>query len=384
MMTDTLADVLSVMLRDHCRIEDGLEHLDRWLAARRPARAIEVAILDLDGSATVRARGLGAKRHVVAQVQREVRDCVPKGMPVIDSGTRDEMMIVAPDDARRGLRDVCEAIRLRIRNTEFSLPGTPETAQLTVSIGVTSVSEARSAEQLLNLGRQALAQAKARRDCVVEASADPGIPVEVHVPEILAADLARNGADLVDAVNRGIRTLQEKHEPMWYWVAEQGGAVTGIVPRLGYTVEDTLIGTAALTYFELLISQISVEAAAQAAEASGARLVLRIQPHPSEALAAEYLPGEWVVATPSADGSGPVAGSIFQRIENARRAQWPTHAATVHLATATMDTLRRISERRGRSVEELLAEALLLETDRTLITYSGVLAEGRPAVMSAR
>lgn len=375
-MSDSLTDVLNVMTRDHCRIEAGLQDLDRQIAAGAIPGPVEVAVLDLDGSAAVRAQGLAAKRHVVGQFQRLVREVIPAEAAVVDSGTRDEMMIVLPVEECRGLLGVVEDIRVRIRETAFELPGSAGSVRLTTSVGVAGASVARSAEQLLVLGREALALAKTRRDCVAQVPTGPGVLMTANVPgELLAGPLAR-GVTVYDRVSRGIRFLQEKHEPMWYWVADQGQASTGFIPRLGYAPDEAAVGTAALRFFELLIAQISMEAAAQAVEASGSRLAFWALDGParmeSALLVARYLPGEWIAACPvaAAPDDDPEQTNVFTRIHRARRNDPDVSPCSVTLPPSMAGALGRISARRGRSIGDLLAEALLLEADRARIEES--------------
>jgi GGDEF domain-containing protein len=389
-MSDSLADVLSVMVRDHCRIEAGLRDLDRWIAAGAITGPVEVAVLDLDGSAAVRAQGLAAKRHVVGQFQRLVRATAPAGASVIDSGTRDEMMIVLPVEGRRTLLAIADGIRVQIREAAFELPGSSGTVRLTTSVGVAAVSAARSAEQLLTLGREALALAKTRRDCIAQALSGTGIPMTVNVPvKLLASPLVR-GTTVEDVVSRGIRVLQEKHEPMWYWVAGQGKADTGIIPRLGYAVDEVAVGTAAVRFFELLVSQISMEAASRAVEAAGTRLSFHTLDtaarQENALLVAKYLPGEWITACPATAvlDNDPPATNVFRRIDQARRSDPDVSTCSVTLLPSMVEVLGRISVRRGRSIGDLLTEALLLEDDRVRIGESTegprslVASEGMP------
>jgi GGDEF domain-containing protein len=389
-MSDSLADVLSVMVRDHCRIEAGLRDLDQWISDDAIPGPVEVAVFDLDGSAAVRAQGLAAKRHVVGQFQRLVRATAPAGASVIDSGTRDEMVIVLPVEGRRSLLAIADELRVQIREAVFELPGSSETVRLTTSVGVAAVPAARSAEQLLALGREALALAKTQRDCVAQAPSGTGIPMTVNVPVKLLASPLAHGTTVEDMVSRGIRFLQEKHEPMWYWVAGQGKADTGIIPRLEYAVDAVAVETAAARFFELLISQISMEAASLTVEADGPRLAYHVLDaaarQENALLVARYLPGEWIAACPAAAGldDDPSAASIFRRINQARRSDPDVSTCPVTLLPSMVQVLGRISARRGRSIEDLLTEALLLEADRVRIGESTerprrlVLSEGMP------
>jgi GGDEF domain-containing protein len=364
MTTESLGDVLSVMLRDHIRIEAGMADLQQWLTQGGPAGQVEVAVLDLDGSAAVRARGLAAKRHLVGQFQHLIRTIAPPGAIVLDSGTRDEMIVVHRGG---GLLAAADHMRSRVRQADFTLPD-GEGVRLTTSVGFVTVPAARSAEQLAALARAGLTRAKALRDCVCVAPPDTAISVDVAVPAGLLAD----GTAIGDLASRGIRTIREKHGPMWYWVAEQGRADRGIIPCLDYTVDPASAGTAAVRFFELLIAQISMEAAVAAVEAAGTRLAFRaaLSPDPpgDAELAAQYLPGEWIgaflVAAPWR------AGDTFARIQQARqtaaRAMRDTVVRPVPLQPGDVAALTRIGVRRGRTAGDLLAEALQLEADRAL------------------
>ena len=354
-MTEQLTDVLNVMRHDSARIERGLIRLQREIQSF-PER-VGVASLDLDGSAAVRARGLAAKRSLVARLQEEVKAAVPAGAVIVDSGTRDEVAVALPGFDPARTRRFAEALRTHIKETDFTLDG--ETVRLTTSIGVADVSGIASAEEMIERGQESLALAKSARDCVAEAPMTTGVPIECTMPEHVLAALLRDGEPLGDVLRRGIRTLQEKHRPMWYWVAEHGGVVT----EPGDPASDP--------FFDLLVSQIRLEDAVTRAEAAGTSFVFRTSSEPpgGQEFAVRYLPGEWVVAEPA---TTLIRGNVFLRVQRARERRRGVPApVAITLRRHTVDALNGLCRHRGRELPDLLTEAATLEADRIVVGDRG-------------
>lgn len=210
-MTSDVLAVTAVMARDAARIEGGLARLGTVLAGER--RPVGAAMLDVDGSAAVRQKGLPAKRSLVLALQRLVRArCLTGRATVIDSGTRDEILVLMPGENSDGCTRRAEELLTVIRACPFRSEFWDGDLHVTASIGATLLDPAFPPEAAFAAARAALAVAKENRDCV-RFAVDETRPVAVPAPRLTASDI-----QLADAVTRGLRRAEEKYGPMWYWL----------------------------------------------------------------------------------------------------------------------------------------------------------------------
>jgi GGDEF domain-containing protein len=190
---DVLA-VTAVMARDAARLETGLARLGTVLAAE--SKPIGAVMLDVDGSAAVRQKGLPAKRALVLALQRLVRTEFPAGRgTVIDSGTRDEILVLMPGETSSGCTQRAADLLTAIRSHPFRSEFWQDDLYVTASLGATLLDPALPPD-----------------DCVRFAADDAR---RVAVP---AAHLEASGIQLAEAVTRGVRRVEEKYGPMWYWL----------------------------------------------------------------------------------------------------------------------------------------------------------------------
>jgi GGDEF domain-containing protein len=309
-MPEDLAQVLKVMAADSVRVETGLGWLKRWLAGH-PAEA-GLMLLDLDGSAAVRAHGLPAKQHLVSQVQQVVNRSAPGDALVIDSGSRDEMLIALPQAGWGRLQASAEAVRHRIRREPFRVCGLRDPVWISASLGIARVPAGASAERGLELAREGLTLAKRQRDCVCRAPEAADAEVMVSAPWGALQVLDAHGVDLADAVRQGVRYLREKYEPMWYWLC----GVPGQLPSpaaVGRRIGDT----PAEQFFWILVAQVLAESQGRETEVTGAALA--------------------------------VGGAIQEKVT---------------LAPGTVQAIDRICLRRKRAKADLLAQAVRLTAIR--------------------
>jgi GGDEF domain-containing protein len=207
---DVLA-VTAVMARDAARLETGLARLGTVLAAE--SKPIGAVMLDVDGSAAVRQKGLPAKRALVLALQRLVRTEFPAGRgTVIDSGTRDEILVLMPGETSSGCTQRAADLLTAIRSHPFRSEFWQDDLYVTASLGATLLDPALPPDVAFAAARAALAAAKKDRDCVRFAADDAR---RVAVP---AAHLEASGIQLAEAVTRGVRRVEEKYGPMWYWL----------------------------------------------------------------------------------------------------------------------------------------------------------------------
>jgi GGDEF domain-containing protein len=207
---DVLA-VTAVMARDAARLETGLAKLGTLLAAADgPTGAV---MLDLDGSAAVRQKGLSAKRSLVLALQSLVRAEFPAERgTVIDSGTRDEILVLMPGETGSGCTRRAADLLTAIRSHPFRGEFWGGDIYLTASLGVTLLDPALPPDVAFAAARAALAAAKKDRDCVRYAN-DDAQPVAVPTAHPDVSDI-----ELAEAVTRGVRRAEEKYGPMWYWL----------------------------------------------------------------------------------------------------------------------------------------------------------------------
>ena len=210
MSTDVLA-VTAVMAKDAARLETGLALLGARLAgANGPTGAV---MLDVDGSAAIREKGLPAKRALVHDLQTLVRGQVPAGHgTVIDSGTRDEILVLLPGQTAAGCTRYASDLLAAIRAKPFRSRYWDGDLHVTASVGATLLDPGQLPDIAFATARAALAVAKRDRNCVRFAS-DDARPVPVPVSEVGVSD-----AELAEAVTRGVRRAEEKYGPMWYWL----------------------------------------------------------------------------------------------------------------------------------------------------------------------
>lgn len=210
MTTDLLA-VTAVMAQDAARLETGLRLLGACLgAADAPVGA---AMLDVDGSAEIRRTGLPAKRALVTELQALVRAAVPSDRGVVvDSGTRDEILVLMPGGTPAGVTaraaDLLDAIRAHPFRSEYW----DGDLHVTASIGATLLDPGSPPNVAFATARAALALAKRDRDCV---RFGEDVPVAVPVP----VDAPGTDLELGEAVTRGLRRAEEKYGPMWFWLS---------------------------------------------------------------------------------------------------------------------------------------------------------------------
>lgn len=210
MHTDVLA-VTAVMARDAARLETGLARLGAVLAAVDvPVGAV---LLDVDGSAAVRQRGLPAKRALVIDLQRMVRSEFRAGRgTVIDSGTRDEILVLMPGETAEGCTGRAAGLLTTIRSHPFRSEFWDDELHVTASLGATMLDPALPPDVAFATARAALAVAKKDRNCV-RFAVDEARPVSVPAVRPEAGDL-----ELAEAITRGVRRAEEKYGPMWHWL----------------------------------------------------------------------------------------------------------------------------------------------------------------------
>lgn len=306
MTTDVLA-VTAVMAKDAARLETGLALLGARLAgAGGPVGAF---MLDVDGSAAIRQKGLPAKRALVGELQHLVRTVIPaeRGL-VIDSGTRDEILVVLPGptaaDCTRQATELLAAIRAHPFRSEYW----DGDLHVTASIGATLLDPQLPPDVAFATARAALAVAKKDRDCV-RFAADDAEPVPVPATSPDASDI-----ELAEAVTRGVRRAEEKYGPMWYWLSG-----TAQIPDDALRQAAT-VGTDHDVVFLALVAEIRAES-----------------------------------------GTSAVKGHALARYEVAR----PASVRHVALGAWTRGTLRRLCDELGVSQDHVLHEALrLADIDR--------------------
>lgn len=210
-MTSDVLAVTAVMARDAARIESGLARLGTVLASER--EPVGAAMLDVDGSAAVRQKGLPAKRSLVLALQRLVRArCLAGRATVVDSGTRDEILVLMPGETSGGCTRRAEELLRAIRSCPFRSEFWDGGLYVTASIGATLLDPALPPDVAFAITRAALAVAKKNRDCV-RFAVDDTRPVAVPAPHHTASDI-----QLAEAATRGLRRMEEKYGPMWYWL----------------------------------------------------------------------------------------------------------------------------------------------------------------------
>jgi diguanylate cyclase (GGDEF)-like protein len=134
--------------------------------SHRTGDPVSVILLDLDGFKQVNdTRGHGCGDQVLAQVGRALR----RDLRTSDTKCRyggDEFLVVLPETAAAGARQVAEAVRLSIGKLEVAWGG--ETVRLTASVGVATAGEQEvDVEDLVARADGALYSAKrAGRNCV--------------------------------------------------------------------------------------------------------------------------------------------------------------------------------------------------------------------------
>lgn len=115
-----------------------LQRVEQALAQhRRNARPLSLALLDLDEFKTVNDReghpiGDAVLQHIAAEIAQSVR-----ATDMLARLGGEEFGLLMPETGHEGARELCERIRRRIE--EMELPMTFEIRNLTVSIGLTTV-----------------------------------------------------------------------------------------------------------------------------------------------------------------------------------------------------------------------------------------------------
>lgn len=210
-MTRDVLAVTAVMARDAARLESGLARLGTVLAGE--GRPVGAAMLDIDGSAAIRQKGLPAKRSLVLALQRLVRGKFPTGRgTVIDSGTRDEILVLMPGETSGSCTRRAEDLLTAIRACPFRSEFWDGDLHVTASLGATLLDPAFPPDVAFAVARAALAVAKKERDCV-RFAVDDTRPFAVPAAHLAASDI-----QLAEAVTRGLRRAEEKYGPMWYWL----------------------------------------------------------------------------------------------------------------------------------------------------------------------
>jgi GGDEF domain-containing protein len=379
MTNDGPTDNLRRILVDGLRIRAGERLVDEKIAAGSLPGPVTIIMVDLDSSATVRARGIEAKIALVRESRDRVRAQVPGGGLVIDSGTRDETYVVMSETGDDRGRTVAEALRKAVADRPFSIVGVDDPVRLTASVGYAVVDTPTSAADLFTRAREALHAAKQLRDCVRTVVS---VPTEVTftVPQPVLAGLERAGMELSEAVWVGLRALDEKHGGISHWAVERTVAATGeLPPRSLVPNADADPGEHA--FFSLLVWSAVFEAVLTARQAAGERFSLRTArvrdgrgvPDDLDAadLAVEYLPGEWVIARPVPPDEQLDKATAFDLAQAARDGVARDRAGTdgdptVRLAVlpSQLALVEKIAARRGRTADRLFAEALQLAVDR--------------------
>lgn len=259
MTTDILA-VTAVMARDAARLETGLRKLGVLL---QQAGGLTGAImLDVDGSARIRQKGLPAKRSLVLALQNLVRSSVRDNTDtVIDSGTRDEILVLTPGQTRDSSMERAGCLLDTIRAHRFRSEFWDGDLHVTASLGVTLLDRALPPDIAFARARAALAVAKKDKNCTRFVD-DESLPVPVATTQVDATDL-----DLAEAVTRGVRRAEEKYLPMWYWLARTEGIPTDALR------EASSVGSSHDPVFLLLVNEIRQESRLPGAK--GAALVQR-------------------------------------------------------------------------------------------------------------
>ncbi|HEX4088944.1 MAG TPA: hypothetical protein VHZ33_09505 [Trebonia sp.] len=280
-MTEDVVAVTAVMARDAARIESGLARLGTLLAAAgQPVGAI---MLDVDGSAAVRQKGLPAKRSLVRDLQRQVRaEFAASRGTVIDSGSRDEILVLLPGETPAGCTRRAVGLLTAIRSRPFLSEFWAGDLHVTASLGVTLLGQSLPPDVAFAAARAALAEAKRDRDCV-RFAADHARPVAIPGAHSGASD-----TELAETVTRGVRRAEEKYGPMWYWLGRRD-EIQADALRAAATV-----GSAHDAVFLTLASEIRQESRPPAAKGDAVRRRGRA----AESQPARDVPlGEWTRTT---------------------------------------------------------------------------------------
>lgn len=366
MLTERPEHILPRMISDRWRVEQGERNLTAALADGTMSPPVAALLLDVDGSGPVRALGIGPKIRLVEQVRLVVRSLVPDAAMTVDSGTRDEVYVVLPDDpGGRRTAALGERIRAAVAQRTFEVAD-GHRARVTVSVGVAAVDAPRDGAEVFERARDALRAAKAVRNHVHRAEAAQTTVFPAAVPVGALHELRRRGADPALVIGHGLGALQEKHGPVWYWVAEEGGADRGVMPSIPYVLDDPAVPPGAVTFFDHLVAAVSFEAALTRLRADGTGADVTVVRQPDQPvgydLAARYGPGEWMTARRNGSGRSHT-GNVFTVVQAARDGTAGTADIRLPLGANGAAIVTAVAERRGRTVPHLLGEALQLTVD---------------------
>ncbi|MGW0358946.1 hypothetical protein ACWDXV_32570 [Nocardia nova] len=335
---------------------------------------VGAVLLDLDGSGIVRARGLAHKVALVQQVQAMIRARAPHDAIVIDSGSRDEVYIVAGGDAALGMWNLAEELRAAVAAAEFRTgPGT-DPVSLTTSVGYTMQTAPSGPHEVFRRVRDGLYLAKKERNCVRDAAAAASRRMKICTNSSVLERITEVQGNLDEIVHMGMWILAEKHGPMRYWVGRQGTGKTS-----AFDIPQDVPATA-VRMFKYLLSSIAFESAVAARLASGGGSVSVHRTKPSarpEDIVAQYLPDVWVRFHP---GDPSIAASdIFIEVQRSRGLDGD-EVAEIETVLGAHETaaLTGLADSTGRRSDLLLTEALHIGLEHADMWTQAAADRGQP------
>ncbi|MDX3078381.1 hypothetical protein [Streptomyces sp. MI02-7b] len=359
---DRPQDNLRRILLDGIRLRVGERRVDELLAAGTLAGPIAVLMLDIDGTAAIRAKGIDAKIELVLACRDRVSTVLPDDAVVVDSGTRDETYVILTGAAAVSAADLAERVRACVEDQPFALSCFAQSQPVTLSVGYVVRDHLGAAAELMALGREAQHVAKQVRNCVRTTTPEL-VTSTFAAPTGLVRAAEANGLRPADAVAAGIRFVEQKYTGIRHWAVDQTDAAAGVDPGPALVdVADVDAGEAA--FFTRLVRSAVFEALVAHHQKLGPVTVTRVDaPVGLDFLAsAQYLPGEWFVARRAErvdhQDRGPVelvhaARGGADRSTEVRFSAFPGDHALLDKLCAT----------RGIPRDVLLAEALQLGTD---------------------
>ncbi|WP_350352844.1 GGDEF domain-containing protein [Microbacterium sp. A8/3-1] len=198
------------VISDHRRVAKGTELIARSVRTAEPGTPVAVIAVDIDGSGHARSLGIEAKIELVQAVRRVVLDTLDGRGVLIDSGTRDELRIVAIGMEPRSVRRLAERLRAQVASTAIDVAGTGP-RRYTVSIGVAQRRVPTDGLRLIAAANSALGRAKRRKNAV---SSLPGLSRPVLVSDLRSG---RSRAAAVRAVGQSLIETVTAWGPVWYW-----------------------------------------------------------------------------------------------------------------------------------------------------------------------
>ena len=227
MLFEPADENLQRIFQDSMRTETGLVWLDQILGSTLPSGCLSLLLLDLDGSAVVRQRGIEAKIFLVQQMLQLVRAHLGPEDYLINSGTRDEMLVVLP---RRTLEESlarAENLRAIVQQHTFLLDDSSyERIRLTVSIGVVTAPEAGcTAFDLSWAAREALQEAKRTTNKVHALTTINFTTGACYLYQnqynALVALSDSLGRAVESLFHEALARLFDRQKGLWYWSVER-------------------------------------------------------------------------------------------------------------------------------------------------------------------